>query len=301
MKTAKKVWLIVAGSLVFVGLALSVGAFASVGFDVHKLGTVSFTEKQSVIEEPFRNIRVEAVESDVEFVLSKDGSCKVSCVEREDVSCTVSVEDETLVVKEEKQNRFVEIGIYTQQMKTTVYLPQDTYETLSVQSASGNISIPASLSFAQVSMESTSGNVESEAAVEKKLFMRTVSGDVLAGQSSPLEVTAISTSGNVSLSSMTIRDTATIKTTSGNMNIKKTCAVNEMFCSSASGQVIFEQSDAGSLRAETISGDVSGTLLSQKLFQIQTVSGTVNVPLSQPGGGICAVNTASGDVRLSVE
>ena len=61
----------------------------------------------------------------------------------------------------------------------------------------------------------------------------------------------------------------------------------------------FEQSDAGSLRVETVSGDVSGTLLSQKMFQVQSTSGNTNVPLSQ-SGGICTVTTMSGNVHLSV-
>lgn len=299
MKTAKKVWLIVAGGLVLLGLILFVCALAYTGFDVQNLSTVLLQEKITVIDEPFQNIRIEETESDVEFVLSNDNTCKVSYMEGEGVSRTVYVQDGTLIVRrEDDQKWLVRIGVWTQKMKTTVYLPKNAYESLYVRSVSGNIFIPSSFSFTLATIENTSGNIQSAASMETELFARTVSGNISIEQASPQTLTAITTSGNLSLSSMTVRDAAT-KTVSGDVNLKQTRVENELSCSSTSGNVTFEQSDAGSLRVETVSGDVSGTLLSQKMFQVQSTSGNTNVPLSQ-SGGICTVTTMSGNVHLSV-
>ena len=297
MKTAKKVWLIVAGGLVLLGLILFVCALAYTGFDVQNLSTVLLQEKITVIDEPFQNIRIEETESDVEFVLSNDNTCKVSYMEGEGVSRMVYVQDGTLIVRrEDDQKWLVRIGVWTQKMKTTVYLPKNAYESLSV---SGNIFVPSSFSFTLATIENTSGNIQSAASMETEMFARTVSGNISIEQASPQTLTAITTSGNLSLSSMTVRGEATMKTVSGDVNLKQTRVENELSCSSTSGNVTFEQSDAGSLRVETVSGDVSGTLLSQKMFQVQSTSGNTNVPLSQ-SGGICTVTTMSGNVHLSV-
>lgn len=300
MKTAKKVWLIVAGGLVLLGLILFVCALAYTGFDVQNLSTVLLQEKITVIDEPFQNIRIEETESDVEFVLSNDNTCKVSYMEGEGVSRMVYVQDGTLIVRrEDDQKWLVRIGVWTQKMKTTVYLPKNAYESLYVRSVSGNIFVPSSFSFTLATIENTSGNIQSAASMETEMFARTVSGNISIEQASPQTLTAITTSGNLSLSSMTVRDAATMKTVSGDVNLKQTRVENELSCSSTSGNVTFEQSDAGSLRVETVSGDVSGTLLSQKMFQVQSTSGNTNVPLSQ-SGGICTVTTMSGNVHLSV-
>jgi len=52
------------------------------------------------------------------------------------------------------------------------------------------------------------------------------------------------------------------------------------------------------LRIKTDTGNVTGTLLSEKVFLVETDTGRINVPRTT-AGGVCEITTDTGDVLLS--
>ena len=52
---------------------------------------------------------------------------------------------------------------------------------------------------------------------------------------------------------------------------------------------------------ETVSGSVTGTQRSDKIFNVKTTSGDVETPRSAAGGGECDIKTVSGDVDITIE
>lgn len=58
--------------------------------------------------------------------------------------------------------------------------------------------------------------------------------------------------------------------------------------------------DANGLDLNSSSGDISGTLLSEKIFVEQTSSGDLNCPVSSPDCGICEIRTSSGDISFQI-
>ena len=69
---------------------------------------------------------------------------------------------------------------------------------------------------------------------------------------------------------------------------------------SSTGNVTFEDSDAATIDVKTDTGDVTGTLLTSKVFYVTTDTGKVNVPKSTTGG-LCNIETDTGDVRISIK
>ena len=65
------------------------------------------------------------------------------------------------------------------------------------------------------------------------------------------------------------------------------------------GDVEFEDCDAGEIYIETDTGDVEGTLLTDKVFIAETDTGEVDVPKSK-SGGICEIDTDTGDIEISI-
>jgi len=63
--------------------------------------------------------------------------------------------------------------------------------------------------------------------------------------------------------------------------------------------VVFEGCDAGEIYVDTDTGDVSGTLLSDKVFIVKTDTGKIDVPNSISGGR-CEIETDTGDVKISI-
>jgi DUF4097 and DUF4098 domain-containing protein YvlB len=64
--------------------------------------------------------------------------------------------------------------------------------------------------------------------------------------------------------------------------------------------VKFERCDASELYIELDTGDVTGSLLSDKVFIAQSDTGRVNVPKSVTGGR-CEITTDTGDIKITVE
>ena len=58
-----------------------------------------------------------------------------------------------------------------------------------------------------------------------------------------------------------------------------------------------ELCDAEEIGIKTDTGDVTGSLLSEKVFHARTDTGRIEVPKTT-GGGLCEIVTDTGDVRI---
>ena len=57
--------------------------------------------------------------------------------------------------------------------------------------------------------------------------------------------------------------------------------------------------DASEIFVKTDTGDVRGTLLSEKVFIIKTSAGDVSVPETVTGGK-CEISTDTGDIKIGI-
>ena len=62
----------------------------------------------------------------------------------------------------------------------------------------------------------------------------------------------------------------------------------------------FDGCDAGELLVHTDTGDVSGSLLSEKIFIVRTDTGKISVPASVSGGR-CEITTDTGDIKINLQ
>ena len=67
----------------------------------------------------------------------------------------------------------------------------------------------------------------------------------------------------------------------------------------STGDVKFNSCDAAEIYVKTDTGDVNGTLLSDKVFITETGTGSINVPNSIVGGR-CEITTDTGDIKIDV-
>jgi DUF4097 and DUF4098 domain-containing protein YvlB len=81
--------------------------------------------------------------------------------------------------------------------------------------------------------------------------------------------------------------------------MKNLTAKEKLSIERSTGDVIFEGCDAGEIYVKTDTGDVKGTLLSEKVFLTDTDTGKISVPKTITGGR-CEVSTDTGDIELSI-
>ncbi len=113
-----------------------------------------------------------------------------------------------------------------------------------------------------------------------KLNLKTVSGDIGVRNLRFNEIDAGSTSGDIECEDVISLGSAVIKTVSGDIGL--------------------DNFDSENITAKTVSGDIEAEVLSAKNFDVNTVSGEVNVPPSDKNAGTFKAKTTSGDIEIDV-
>lgn len=315
MKKSKKAALIVSAALIVLGGVLYAGAAAFTGFDFSVLETASLTRKEYEVNGSFKDISIDAKDCAVRLRYSEDGKCRVVCGENENITHTVEVKDNTLnITRNDSRKWYMMIGISLKQYDITVYLPEKMYGSLLFESGSGDISVPEDFGFSSGDIRTGSGNVAVSAVFDGNFSVETSSGDVKIKKLSADVIDINTVSGEIDVSEVTAAQTVNIESASGDTGLSEANAKNisaqsssggikfdgvkaagEIRAESRSGDISLDKSDADSLYIKTNSGDVSGSLLSPKIYNAETGSGTVKLPRSEEGG-TCDIVTGSGDI-----
>ncbi len=338
MRTATKIWLFIAALLVLLGGVGFTVLMAANGWDFGALNTSNFTTNTYEIEEEFDRISFNLDTADVWILPSEDGECHVICQERENERHSVSVKDGVLTITLVDNGKWYEHLLSFGSMKITVYLPKEEYETLTLRSDTGDYTLGAGLRFASVDHEASTGDLTVKANVSGLLKARLSTGDMKIESLSVGAMDLETTTGDITLSSLQIEGQVTLAVDTGDMRLTdlslgslsttgdtgdihcknllaadtlsivrdtgdvklEGCRAGSLQIETSSGDIFFNGSDADSISVKASSGDVTGTLLSEKIFYARTSSGTVRVPTSTEGG-LCEVETSSGDIILSIE
>ena len=99
------------------------------------------------------------------------------------------------------------------------------------------------------------------------------------------------------------KDTAKIRrylSERGKILLNRVIASGSLTVRRSTGDVIFDRCDAASLSVTTDTGDVTGTLLTEKTFIPDSETGKIDVP-KNTSGGICEITTDTGDIRLKIQ
>ena len=306
----KSVWIsmIIAGGLILAGLAcIAVGH----GLGGHRIlmedalygdHTVDGTHH---ISRDFDRIRIDVITADVELIPSEDDKCRVMTKDSEYVEYTVSVVEDTLVVRATDTRKWYErlFTGFVSGRSVKVALPREEYTSLDVKTISGQVNINVRYAFSEdVTLTSTSGTIGTAAAIGGHLDLRSTSGDLYA-MGFLNTVTARSTSGKVSLGGKTvdgdcIATIAELRTTSGEIKVK-TATLESLAAQTGSGGIRMESvTVTGATSAETTSGEITLLYTASGTLTAETGSGGIDLTDTTVTGHIQA-ETTSGSIRFT--
>lgn len=340
MKHSTVIWLIVASALVLLGLVLFTLTMTAAQWDFTRLDGTAYATVTTPVTEPFTSVSVQLDTADVVFCPTEDGTCRVVSVESEECPHTVTVENGVLTVTATDNRRWYDNILFfgLGSPSVTVYLPRGDYEALTVEGTTGDVDIPADFTFASARVEVTTGDVVMAASVAGSLTVDVTTGQLRLGALSAGDVTLETGTGTVTLSEvsctgkLSVTNTTgaarlvdvtaaslTVKGTTGDALLERVTVAGSALVDRTTGDVILEESTFGSLTVRTNTGDVSlersdaeslflntttgwvkGSLRTEKVFQVSTTTGNVDVPRSVTGGP-CEVSTTTGDVHLWVQ
>lgn len=319
MSKAGKIWLLIAACLVVLGLFLFAGVMTQYNWDFTKLSTAKFETNTYEIKEAFNNIRIDVDTTVIEFVHSDGEGCRIDCVELEKVKHSAAVQDGTLVIKVIDTRKWYDhIGIFLGSPKMTVYLPEEAYASLSIDTDTGDIHIPGTFTFDELEIEGDTGDVECMASVSKDIDISLSTGQIkiennsaggmdLSTSTGSIQLSTVKTEGNIEIEtdtgSVKLTDVACMDLTAegdtGAILLKNVVAEGRFLIENHTGDVRFENSDASQISVKTSTGDVTGSLSTEKVFITETSTGRISVPETQTGG-TCEIRTSTGDITIEI-
>lgn len=323
MRTRTKVWLMIAASLVMIGCILFAGVMTTLKWDFMELATVKYETNTYEISEAFDGISMNTDTADIVFVFSDDGKCRVECHEEENAKHSVTVEDGTLKVElmdERSVYDFIGyIGLNFGSPKITVYLPKTEYTNLLIDGDTSDVEIPNGFMFKDVDISLSTGDVDFCASASEMIKIKTSTGDICVENISASALDLTVSTGKVTVSSVNCEGDITVHVSTGKAKLTDTrcksvissgstgdialdhvVAAEEFLIKRSTGDIRFDHADAAEIFVETDTGDVTGTLLTDKVFVTQTDTGSVAVPKTTTGGR-CEITTGTGDIRLEIQ
>ena len=308
--------LFVSGVIICGGVLTMSDAFGS-GFE--NKGNVSYAERTETITEKFVNVDVDAVSGSVELFPSSADECKVECSESEGFYFDIRTEGDTLKVKRVDTGKWFRFFDFSKEY-VKVYLPQGTYEDISLGTISGKVVVNDGLSCNNLWAKSNSGSVRVyslNAAGTVKLY--TTSGSVAGDTIKANELTASSASGKATIGNVEVAGAMEVgctsgkievsnadcnsfnaKNNSGSITLSDVISATTLRAKNTSGKIEVLGCDGQNLDLSSVSGSIRGTILTDKVFVADSTSGRVRVS-DTTQGGVCKAHTVSGSIDLEVK
>lgn len=300
MNKKARAWLIIAVFLVVAGLGLFAAAMTANLWDFNRLSTVSYVTNQYEINGYYESIWIAADTADIVFVPSEDANSTVTCYEQENVRHGVELRNGTLVIEvtdARKWNEFFGISIGSPSI--TVMIPQNAYKSLSVQASTGDVKLPQGFQFESIEITASTGDISVEDITTGTLAFSVSTGSITA--------CGVTCAGNAAIHVSTGRTVLTDFRCSnlvsdgntGRMFLNNVIAGEGFSITRTTGDIKLDRCDAPEIFIQTGTGDVTGNLLSGKVFITQTDTGSINVPNTQAGGK-CRISTTTGSIKITI-
>ena len=300
MSKTVKIWLMTAAALVALGVILFAGVMANYDWDFTKLSTVTYVTNTYEVSDEFDKISINVDTTEIEFVPTENETCRIVCFEAEQVKHSATVQNGTLIISTVDTRKWYDhICISLGSPKMTVYLPQNEYALLFIETDTGDINIPKDFAFDKIEIDGDTSEVDCFASVADLLEIELRTGDIHIDSITAEQVNLTTTTGEITVNDATTKNGIDIKTDTGTITLKNVVAAGSLSVKSDTGDVRFEDSDAAQISIKTSTGDVTGTLLSEKVFITESSTGRISVPKTTAGGK-CEITTDTGDIRIDI-
>lgn len=318
MKKSKIVWIIIAVSLIILGAVVSTLSLARLNFDFSNLNTQKYVSNEHIVTEDFSNIKIDVDTSDIELVRSENNECMIVSIDTEKTKHIITVKNNTLFISLDDERKWYDyIGVFTMSPSLTIHLPKDSYDSLNIEADTSDIKVPKDFIFGKVEIETDTGDVQVLSQVSATLDISSDTGDITMQNINPQSITLETNTGDAQMQDINSQsitlETDTGKTfltnvncnylsssgDTGNISFKNVDAGTKFNITRSTGDVMFDKCDADELYITTDTGDISGTLLTDKVFVCKTNTGDIDVPKTTDGGK-CEIITDTGDVIIKI-
>ena len=314
-----KGWLITGAVLILLGAVLLGAVLTVARWDFTRLSATKYETKTYTLTEEYQSVCVVSKRAQVTFVPSEDGTTRVECVEETRLPHAVGVENGTLTVAVQNNRRWYDyVGFHFGAPQVTVYLPRGAYDTLTVETDTGDVRVPADFTFSAVNVTGHTGDITFEAPTTGDVNLKVTTGAITVQNVSTGNLSLTASTGRVTATGVACTGDLTLKVSTGKAELTDvTCenltsdgntgdialeyvvARGKLTVTRSTGDVLLTRCNAASLQLTTDTGDVKGSLLSDKIFFASSDTGRIDVPKTTTGGR-CEITTDTGDIRMEI-
>ncbi len=257
----------------------------------------SSKENKSIkINEVTKEIVVDCDIYNINLYLSKENVIYFD--EYKKIKIDIKEENESIYIKEiDNRNIFETLFNNFNRPSIDIYLTNDMISSLDINVSTGDIKVNKGFNFDNIKVKNSTGNILLSCNVDNKLEVENRTGNIIINNSTILGNTIInSKTGKIDVYNV---NTASIKieTKTGNTKLLNTIINNSIYLTASTGNVILEDVDAGDIYVKVTTGNIEGTLLSEKIFSVESSTGKINVPESYTGGR-CKLITSTGNINI---
>ena len=228
---------------------------------------------------------------------------------------------------------------FSKSKTVTVYLPKTEYDTLTFGGDTSDINLPNDFTFGSLDITTDTGDVACAATVLDSVKIVTDTGDIEFNSISSVETAVFKTgTGDISVKNLsvggalsfemdtgdlyasdlrcgsvsfkmdtgdiTIKNTSvagnfTLESDTGDVDMQNVISGGEISLNTDTGDVKFENCDGETLSIQTHTGDIKGSLLTEKVFIAYSKAGKVEVPETVTGGK-CSLKSNTGDIVITL-
>ena len=305
-----KKWLIIASVIVIGCIVVFGGSMLMAKYETNRYD----------VNEDYKNIAIAANAADIVLAPSENEDTYVVCQEPKNASCYVAVMGDTLQVwLPDPTSWYVRIANIFHTPKITVYLPQSEYGSFSILGGTGDVEVPNDFHFESMDISESTGNVSVCSSVSNTAKIKATTGNICIENISAGILDLSVSTGRITVSDVTCKGAVNANVTTGETGLTNiTCkslissgstgditlhnviAEEKFSINRSTGDITFNCSDAAEIFAQTNTGDVTGSLLSEKIFLTETDTGSIDVPKTVTGGR-CEITTDTGDIELEIK
>lgn len=319
MSKKVRIFLITALSLVLIGGLIFVVSMTTLKWDFSALSTQKYQTNTYEITEDFTSITIDTNTADIVFKPSTDSKSTVVCYEQENMLHSVSAKSGNLTIGVLDTREWYEhISLGFNSPKITITIPQGAYDNLIIDNNTGDVCVPKEFTFNSVDIKGDTGDVRISSSVSNDVKVELSTGDIRIDNISAKTVDLETSTGDITVEKLTcdslfvtvstgksllkeVRcDELTSTGSTGDIKLTDVIATNTLDIERSTGDVIFDESDAGKITVVTDTGDVTGTLLTGKIFVVDTDTGKKALP-NTSSGGRCKITTDTGDIIINIK
>lgn len=320
MSKNTKAWLIAAVSLIMIGNLIFCGAMSIMGWNFSKLSIVRFDDNEYEFNEKVQNIKINTNLANIQFLPSPNSKTKVVLHEQRNLHHSTKVEHQTLTIEVEDTRKWYEYinNITFETPAITVYLPENLYGDLSINTATGSIDIPENFKFHSMNLATKTGSIKNYASADSNIMLKTDTGAILVEEVTAGAIELSSSTGKIDIASVNCQSEIKINISTGKTNLtnvkskniisngntgsillENVIASEKISIERQTGSVKFKNSDAKEIYVSTTTGSIKGNLLTAKTFFAQSKTGSIDVPktISEEK---CEINTITGSIKITV-